>query len=125
MQVTLVAWIQNMSRNATNVSYTLDDGTGQLDVRQWIDNSTDDGAKVDELAQKHPAQGGADAVSAPPQDALPVQQITDPQAFKASLRTSDEAAPVLPWSEYEQDPHADTPVAPELTGEAPRPRANI
>lgn len=82
-------------------------------------------AKVDELAQKHPAQGGADAVSAPPQDALPVQQITDPQAFKASLRTSDEAAPVLPWSEYEQDPHADTPVAPELTGEAPRPRANI
>jgi len=49
-QVTLVAWIQNMSRNATNVSYTLDDGTGQLDVRQWIDNSTDDGAKVDELA---------------------------------------------------------------------------
>ncbi|WFD42454.1 Replication factor A protein 2 [Malassezia psittaci] len=48
-QVTLVAWIQNISRNATNVSYTLDDGTGQLDVRQWIDNSTDEGAKVDEF----------------------------------------------------------------------------
>lgn len=48
-QVTLVAWIQNISRNATNVSYTLDDGTGQLDVRQWIDNSSDEGAKVDEL----------------------------------------------------------------------------
>ncbi|KAI3627809.1 RFA2 [Malassezia furfur] len=48
-QVTLVAWIQNISRNATNVSYTLDDGTGQLDVRQWIDNSMDEGAKVDEF----------------------------------------------------------------------------
>ena len=48
-QGTLVAWIQNISRNATNVSYTLDDGTGQLDVRQWIDNSMDEGAKVDEF----------------------------------------------------------------------------
>ena len=48
-QVTLVAWIQNIARNATNVSYTLDDGTGQLDVRQWIDNSADEGAKVDEF----------------------------------------------------------------------------
>lgn len=48
-QVTLVAWVQNISRNATNVSYTLDDGTGQLDVRQWIDNSADEGAAVDEF----------------------------------------------------------------------------
>ena len=48
-QVTFVAWIRSIARNATNVSFTLDDGTGQLDVRQWIDNSADQGEAVDEL----------------------------------------------------------------------------
>lgn len=49
-QVTLVAWIRQTNRNATNIQYTLDDGTGQLDVRQWIDNALDEGAKADEFA---------------------------------------------------------------------------
>lgn len=49
-QVTLVAWIRSLSRNATNVQYTLDDGTGQLDVRQWIDNSLDEGAQAEAFA---------------------------------------------------------------------------
>ncbi|WFD31432.1 Replication factor A protein 2 [Malassezia sp. CBS 17886] len=48
-QVTLVAWIQSMTRNATNVLYTLDDGTGQVDVRMWIDTSADEGAQMDEF----------------------------------------------------------------------------
>ncbi|WFD36108.1 Replication factor A protein 2 [Malassezia cuniculi] len=48
-QVTFVAWIRSIARNATNVSYTLDDGTGQIDVRQWIDNTADQGDPASEL----------------------------------------------------------------------------
>lgn len=56
-QVTFVAWIRSIARNATNVSYTLDDGTGQLDVRQWIDNSADQGETIDELKCVHINKG--------------------------------------------------------------------
>lgn len=49
LRVTFVAWIRSIARNATNVSYTLDDGTGQLDVRQWIDNSGDHDPSAEEL----------------------------------------------------------------------------
>lgn len=51
LRVTFVAWIRSVARNATNMSYTLDDGTGQLDVRQWIDNSGDHDPGADELQE--------------------------------------------------------------------------
>ncbi|KAI9728128.1 MAG: replication factor A protein 2 [Chrysothrix sp. TS-e1954] len=37
MQLTFVAQIQNISRQAVNTIYKLDDGTGSVEVKQWID----------------------------------------------------------------------------------------
>jgi len=36
-QVCIVGQIQNVSSQSTNISYRLDDGTGTIDVRKWID----------------------------------------------------------------------------------------
>ncbi|KAI9723923.1 MAG: hypothetical protein M1812_000641 [Candelaria pacifica] len=36
-QVTFVGQIRNISTQATNVTYKLDDGTGCMEVKQWID----------------------------------------------------------------------------------------
>lgn len=48
-QVSIVAWVRSATKNATNVQYTIDDGTGQMDVRKWIDNSMDEGAAVEDI----------------------------------------------------------------------------
>lgn len=40
MQVTFVGIIRNLARNATNISYNIEDGTGMIDVRTWADNSS-------------------------------------------------------------------------------------
>ena len=37
MQVTFVGQIRNISTQATNITYKLDDGTGTIEVKQWID----------------------------------------------------------------------------------------
>ncbi|KOS15849.1 rfa2-dna replication factor 36 kda subunit [Malassezia pachydermatis] len=50
-QVSLVAWIRSINRNTTNVQYTLDDGTGQIDVRQWVDHSLDEGGQTEEFTE--------------------------------------------------------------------------
>ncbi|WPH04437.1 single-stranded DNA binding protein 30K chain [Acrodontium crateriforme] len=42
-QVTFVGQIRNVSMQTTNITYKLDDGTGIIEVKVWID-STDDGA---------------------------------------------------------------------------------
>ena len=49
-RLTLVGWLRQVNRTATFIQYTIDDGTGQLDLRQWIDNSLDEGSKADEFA---------------------------------------------------------------------------
>ena len=36
-QVTFVGQIRNVSRQATNVTYKLDDGTGIIEVKEWVD----------------------------------------------------------------------------------------
>ncbi|KAL1917759.1 uncharacterized protein VTP21DRAFT_3593 [Calcarisporiella thermophila] len=38
MQVKIVGVIRNMMKQSTNISYTVEDGTGSIDVRKWIDN---------------------------------------------------------------------------------------
>lgn len=48
-QVTLCAVVRNISKHATNVSYTVEDGTGTIEVRQWLDNSSDDNGKSAEV----------------------------------------------------------------------------
>ncbi|PWZ02361.1 replication protein A, subunit RPA32 [Testicularia cyperi] len=50
-QLTFVAVVRNISRNATNVAYSVEDGTGQIEVRQWLDSSGDDTQKASEIRQ--------------------------------------------------------------------------
>ncbi|CAL8578446.1 Replication factor A protein 2 [Xanthoria parietina] len=37
-QITFVGQIRNISTQATNITYKLDDGTGTVEVKQWIDS---------------------------------------------------------------------------------------
>ena len=45
-QVVFVGTIVNIAKSATNVSSTIEDGTGTIDVRQWIDTADDDTGKM-------------------------------------------------------------------------------
>lgn len=45
-QLTFVAVVRNISRNATNVAYSVEDGTGQIEVRQWLESADDDTGKA-------------------------------------------------------------------------------
>jgi replication factor A2 len=49
-QVTFVGQIRNISKQTTNVTYKLDDGTGSIEVKVWIDAETY--ANQDESNQK-------------------------------------------------------------------------
>ncbi|CAO1618264.1 unnamed protein product [Parajaminaea phylloscopi] len=50
-QLTLVAVVRNISRTATNVLYSVEDGTGTIEVRQWLDSSSDDSEKAVNIRQ--------------------------------------------------------------------------
>lgn len=50
-QLSLCAVVRNVARNATNVSYSVEDGTGTIEVKQWLDNSSDDAAKSADVQQ--------------------------------------------------------------------------
>lgn len=41
-QVTFVGQVMNISKQATNVTYKLDDGTGQVEVKIWVDPENSD-----------------------------------------------------------------------------------
>ena len=41
-QVTFVGQVRNISKQATNITYKVDDGTDLIEVKQWIDNEADD-----------------------------------------------------------------------------------
>jgi replication factor A2 len=43
-QLTFVGQIRNISTQTTNTTYRLDDGTGSIEVKQWIDSDTIDQA---------------------------------------------------------------------------------
>jgi replication factor A2 len=44
--------VLNVTRGSTNISYTVEDGTGQIDVRQWVEQAADDeGAASDAIEQ--------------------------------------------------------------------------
>lgn len=46
--MTFVGQIRNISTQATNITYKLDDGTGTIEVKQWID--TDESTSIDDPA---------------------------------------------------------------------------
>lgn len=48
-QLSLCAVVRNIAQHATNVSYTVEDGTGTIEVRQWLDNSSDDNGKASDV----------------------------------------------------------------------------
>ncbi|KAJ5811317.1 hypothetical protein N7474_007618 [Penicillium riverlandense] len=39
--------VRNISTQSTNVTYKIDDGTGEIEVKQWIDSQTADGMDMD------------------------------------------------------------------------------
>ena len=39
-QITFVGQIRNVSNQTTNITYKVDDGTGTVEVKQWIDSDT-------------------------------------------------------------------------------------
>ncbi|TPX07337.1 uncharacterized protein E0L32_010759 [Thyridium curvatum] len=43
-QVTLVGQVREVNRQQTNVTYRVDDGTGVVDVKKWIDSDAPEGA---------------------------------------------------------------------------------
>ena len=41
-QISFIAKVLNITKGATNISYTVEDGTGSIDVRSWIESQDDD-----------------------------------------------------------------------------------
>ncbi|WOO76833.1 Replication factor A protein 2 [Vanrija pseudolonga] len=49
--VQFVGSVHNQSATATNVSYEIGDGTGYIDVRQWLDSADDEAGKTSGIEQ--------------------------------------------------------------------------
>lgn len=45
LQVTMVAYIASVQTQATNSQYALDDGSGRIEARRWIDSSVEDSSE--------------------------------------------------------------------------------
>lgn len=45
-QLTFVGNVTNMTKSATNASLSIEDGTGTIDVRLWMETADDDGGKL-------------------------------------------------------------------------------
>jgi replication factor A2 len=43
--VTFVGQVRNISQQTTNITYTIDDGTGTLDIKLWIDPDADESTR--------------------------------------------------------------------------------
>ena len=52
-QITFVGQIRNVSSQTTNITYKVDDGTGTVEVKQWIDRDT---ANMDEPLAEDPSK---------------------------------------------------------------------
>ncbi|ORY59412.1 hypothetical protein BCR35DRAFT_309268 [Leucosporidium creatinivorum] len=48
-EITFVACVRNMSRGTTNIGYLVEDGTGQIDARQWVDNAGEENEQSNEI----------------------------------------------------------------------------
>lgn len=49
--IILIGTVHNRSISATNVSYEIGDGTGHIDVRQWLDSADDEVGKMEGVEQ--------------------------------------------------------------------------
>src|ERR1700712_4256032 len=50
LQITFVGQIRSVSKQTTNITYKLDDGTGLIDVKQWLDSDAPEESAKDELS---------------------------------------------------------------------------
>lgn len=50
-----VGQVRNISSQSTNITYKIDDGTGEVEVKKWVDSATADSMDTDE--GKAPADG--------------------------------------------------------------------
>ncbi|PWY94687.1 replication protein A, subunit RPA32 [Aspergillus sclerotioniger CBS 115572] len=46
--VTFIGQVRNISSQSTNITYKLDDGTGEIEAKQWIDSMTADSMDTDD-----------------------------------------------------------------------------
>lgn len=53
--VLFVGQVRNISSQSTNITYKIDDGTGEVEVKKWVDTATADSMDTDE--GKAPADG--------------------------------------------------------------------
>ncbi|KAH8433413.1 putative replication factor-a protein [Aspergillus melleus] len=56
-----IGQVRNISSQSTNVTYKIDDGTGEIEAKQWIDSTTADTMDTDDGA-KGPGKSGKDQV---------------------------------------------------------------
>ncbi|ORX37236.1 hypothetical protein BD324DRAFT_650842 [Kockovaella imperatae] len=49
--ILVVGSVRNSNNSATKVSYEVGDGTGYIDVNQWLDTADDEGGKMDGISQ--------------------------------------------------------------------------
>ena len=58
--ICFVGQVRNISSQTTNVTYKIDDGTGEIEVKQWVDSATADNMDTEEA--KGPGTSGKDQV---------------------------------------------------------------
>ncbi|KAJ5097919.1 Nucleic acid-binding OB-fold [Penicillium argentinense] len=57
--VLFVGQVRNISSQSTNITYKIDDGTGEIEVKKWVDSATGDSMDTDE---KGPGDGKMEVV---------------------------------------------------------------
>jgi replication factor A2 len=53
----IIGTVMNVSVTATNVSYTIGDGTGYIDARKWLDSADENGADDSQSQYVFPPSG--------------------------------------------------------------------
>ena len=57
-QITFVGQVRSIQQQTTNITYKLDDGTGIVEVKQWIDSDANTDDKMDVDGSKKPVEDG-------------------------------------------------------------------
>ncbi|GLA65917.1 replication factor A protein 2 [Aspergillus tubingensis] len=55
--ICFIGQVRNISSQSTNVTYKIDDGTGEIEAKQWIDSMTADTMDTDDAANPKAARG--------------------------------------------------------------------
>ncbi|KAI3088325.1 hypothetical protein CBS147353_232 [Aspergillus niger] len=58
--ICFIGQVRNISSQSTNVTYKIDDGTGEIEAKQWIDSMTADSMDTDDINNTKAATGRRD-----------------------------------------------------------------